>query len=461
MHSDIRESLDIYNGHQLTRYGSERIKTIFSKQSFLKYYLSVEMALLIGLVEAGIAERECIEYYTECTRDIKVEEWEEAEKRYGHEIASLSFLLGEKCPRCARYIHLGATSNDIIDTAWALIIRDALNVIEDELKAVINKLISLTIEYQDVIAIGRTHGQHALPITLGFKFANYVYELTRTYERLMECKKRVIRGKIGGAVGTKAAWGDRGIVVENSALRHLRLEPHIISTQVAPRDGFAELVLNLSILGSQLDRLGLEVRELSRTEIGEMAEGFDRIGSSTMPHKRNPVVSERVSGLARVMRALAVTALENIPLMHERDLTNSSSERIAIPLAFILIDQMLNDVLNVLENIVIDKERMRANLELTGGASLSEALMVKLALKGIPRHIAYLKVRELIRRAYERGINFKEAVIEDEEIKRIVDLHEIEEALRYENYLGVYKALIMRTLDYSRRVLGGAQLLSP
>ncbi len=296
---------------------------------------------------------------------------------------------------------------------------------------------------------GRTHGQHAVPITLGFKFANYVYEFSRSLERICECEKRVVRSKISGAVGTMAAWMGKGLIVESTASKELGLEPHTISTQVAPRDGFAELVSNLAILASQLDRFALEVRELSRTEIGEVYEAVKRVGSSTMPQKRNPVTAERISGLAKIARSLTIAALENIPLMHERDLTNSSSERVLIPHIFMVLDQMLVDMEKLLNTIHIDEEAMRKNLLLTKGAIMAEALMVKLVEKGMARHEAHKLLSELASRVGEE--DFYTILVKDSRVLSYLTTEEIRELMKYENYLGNYRELIHRSISYAQK----------
>ncbi|MEM4848700.1 MAG: adenylosuccinate lyase, partial [Ignisphaera sp.] len=341
---------------------------------------------------------------------------------------------------------------DIVDTVWALIINDALSIVMYRLRKVIEALSNMAIEHSKTLMVGRTHGQHALPITFGFKLANYVYELARSYERLCECRKRVIRGKMSGAVGTMAAWGDKGLAVEKYAMEYLGLEPHAISTQVVPRDGFAELVSNLAILGCQLDRFALEIRELSRPEIGEVYEAVKRIGSSTMPHKRNPVTAERISGLAKVLRSLVGIALENIPLMHERDLTNSSSERILIPHAFLIIDQMLIDMEKLLSVIYVDKEAMKRNLGLGRGSIMAEAVMVKLVEKGMPRYLAHKKLQE-IAIAISGNEDFLEKLLKDEEISRLFTREELENIINYANYVGQNENLIGRAIAYAKTVL--------
>ena len=435
------------------RYGSKELRKLFYPDNIIQRYILVEKALIKGLVEAGLIPRKCIEQIEECVKDVRASEVYELEKKIGHDIAALTYILGERCGECGKYVHLGATSYDIVDTAWALIFRDALELVKAKLKSIINRLLELSYKYMDLVMVGRTHGQHALPITLGFKLANYVYELTRSYERICDLEKRVILGKISGAVGTMAAWGDKGLIVESKTLEHLGLKPHIITTQVAPRDGFAELVSVLAILGSQLDRLALEVRELSRPEIGELYEAVERVGSSTMPHKRNPVTAERISGLARILRSLVITALENIVLMHERDLTNSSSERIMLPHVFLVIDQMLEDTLFLLNHLGVDDNAIKRNLELSRGLILTEAVMVKLVEKGIPRHIAHRKLVELSRKAIAEGKTLEQALLEDGFIAEHLSREEIKELMDPVKYLGSYKALIERTRSYVEETL--------
>jgi len=433
------------------RYGSKEIREIFSLRNIVKTYIKVEAALMAGLVEAGLAPRGCVEVLEKCSEDIEVKEVYELERVLGHDIASLTYLLGERCGSCGGYVHLGATSYDIVDTTWALLLREGLGVVKRKLRGVLEDLADLSIRYREALMPGRTHGQHALPITLGFKLANYVYELSRSYERICSLEARLIRSKISGAVGTMAAWSDKGLEVERKASEVLGLEPHVITTQVAPRDGFAELVSVLAILASQLDRLALEVRELSRTEISEIYEAGERIGSSTMPQKRNPVISERISGLAKIMRGMVMTALENIALMHERDLTNSSSERILIPHSLVTIDQMLEDTQRLLKTIYIDVGKMSENLKLTRGAIMAEAVMIKLVEKGLPRHRAHKKLAELTRSMGNRSL---EEVLEmDEEVSKILSREEIKAALDPKRYLGSYRELIDRAIEYMEWVL--------
>lgn len=430
------------------RYGSEEMRELFSSGNIVRTYIRVESALLNALADAGLAPQHCKNFLESCGKDVSYEEVYERERILGHDIASLAYILGERCGECGKYVHYGATSYDIVDTAWSLLIREAMKLTSSKLKVVIGKLIELARKYSDALEVGRTHGQHAEPITFGFKFSNYIYELTRSLERLKEAEKRAVKLKISGAVGTMAAWEGKGLEIERSMAKQLDLEPHLISTQVAPRDGFAELISSLAILASQLDRFAFEVRELSRTEIGEMSELSEGIGSSTMPHKRNPVTAERISGLAKLMRSYVIASLENIPLMHERDLTNSSSERILIPHAFLTIDQMLNDMIKLLGSLYIDEEAVMRNLEMSKGAILSEKLMIAMVKRGYARHEAHKKVM-MIARSLEKGESFLEAALKDPEISRLFGKEELEEELRPEKYLGNYRELIERVISYA------------
>ncbi len=417
------------------RYGSSEMRRIFDLGSRVQYMVRVELALLKALMKVGmIPQCEIREVH------VKPEEVAKVEKEIGHDIMALAIVLEEKLGECGKYVHLGATSYDIVDTAWALQIRDALNVTLKKLKIVIEELKSLTLKYKNLVMVGRTHGQWALPITLGFKIANYVYELSRSYERLIESGKRVVRLKLSGAVGTMAAWGHKGLEIERFVSEELGLEPHAITTQVAPRDGFAEIIANLAILASQLDRFAIEIRELSRPEIGEVIEGVGRgqVGSSTMPHKANPVTAERISSLAKYLRALPVTSFENIPLWHERDLSNSANERIIIPHAFLAIDEILESTIKLIKKLRVNEERIKRNLKEACKYNLAEALMVKLVLeKGMKRSDAHRIVMEKIR----DGKTI-------EEIARELGVR----PPTCEEYLGETENLIERALRYAEEV---------
>ncbi len=441
------------------RYGSEEMRCIVSRENFVRKLIEVEIALLGALADAGLAPRHCEEIVKRCASNIDPKDVDRLEQSIGHDIAALAILMAERCGECGKYVHLGATSYDIVDTAWSLVLREALSLIKRRLASIIEKLATLADRHRHTLMVGRTHGQHALPITLGFKFANYVYELSRSLERLIECEKRVIRAKISGAVGTMAAWGSKGFVVEQGVCRRLGLDPHIISTQVAPRDGFAELASVLAILASQLDRFAIEVRELSRPEIDELVEGVERVGSSTMPHKRNPVISERISSLAKVMRSLVIATLENVPLWHERDLSNSAAERIVIPHMLLVMDQMLLDFEKLLNVLKAKPENMVKNLEVTRGLIASECLMIKLVERGYPRHEAHALLMKLSKRVYEEGKHFREVV--SEALRNVLSDEDVDACFDYSRYLGMANELIDRAIDYARKILENVRSGAP
>lgn len=436
------------------RYGSRELRRIFSRENIISRMIDVEVALVKALEECGVIPKGYYEGLRKCAYAVKVEDVDRYESILGHDVMALTAAINDVCGDFGKYVHYGATSNDVIDTAWALVIRDALRIIKDKLVGVIELLIKLTLEYRDTLMVGRTHGQHALPITLGFKFANYVYEFTRSLERLVCAEARVVKGKMAGAVGTMAGWRGRGLSVESIVMRELGLKPHEISTQVVPRDGFAELINALAILASQAERLGIEVRELMRPEILELAEGTEgRVGSSTMPHKGNPILCEKLSGLARVLRGLSTSALENIPLWHERDLSNSSAERILIPHAFLIVDEVLDTLTKVLGNLKVFPANMIKNLELSKGLIMAESLMLRLTDKGLSRYEAHKLVRKLVSKALSEGSDLTSVAKSDEEVLKYLSVSEITDALNYREYLGNYRELIERAINYARSVL--------
>ena len=438
------------------RYGSGEMRRLLSRDSLVEAMKRVEVALAEALEEAGVAPRGVAEAVRRAAETVTAEEVYRLEReKTGHDVAALVELLAERAGgEAARWVHYGATSNDIVDTAWALVLRDALGLLRARLAEVIRRLSGLARETRGVVMPGRTHGQHALPITLGFKLANYVYELSRSMERLCGAEERLLRAKIGGAVGTMAAWGDRAFEVRRLVAEKLGLRPHPVTTQVAPRDGHAELAAALAILASQLDRLATEVRELARPEIMELWEDRgEAIGSSAMPQKANPVTAERISGLARAARGLALGFLENIVLWHERDLSNSSFERLAVPHLILTLDQMLLDTLRLLERLRYSPENMRRNLELTRNTVVTEKLLNMLIEAGLPRPEAYRLARRAARKALEEGKALGEAAAEVPEIARLIPRERLLEELRPERYTGQAERLVEEALAYAENVL--------
>ncbi|MEO2241627.1 MAG: adenylosuccinate lyase, partial [Euryarchaeota archaeon] len=389
-----------------SRYGSEELRRVFSEENRVARMLEVEAALVRALSEAfdfvpEEAADEVERAVEEITRDEEelrrfVERVKEIEAEIRHDVMALVRALSERCEVGGDYVHLGATSNDVIDTAHALILRDAIRVIYRKLRRLAGLLADRAEEYADLPIVGRTHGQHAVPTTLGMKFAIWAREVVRHLERLRECAERVLVGQLSGAVGTMAALGEKGPEVERRVMELLGLRPVTVSNQVIQRDRYAELISVLALIGSTLDKIAREIRHLQRTEIRELEEPFDperQVGSSTMPHKRNPIRSERVCSLAKVLRSNVQVALENVPLEHERDLTNSASERVLFPEQFLLLDEMLDLTITNLEGLRVNEENIRRNLHLTKGLNMAEALMVELVKRGMGRQEAHELVR--------------------------------------------------------------------
>jgi adenylosuccinate lyase len=373
------------------------------------------------------------------TKSVKVERVKAIEKEIKHDIASLVRALSEQCGESGAYVHLGATSYDIVDTANALQLKNAISIIEGKLSALKCILQKQAGRHKETIMIGRTHGQHALPITLGFKFAVWGYEVSRHLERLEDCKTRVLVGKMSGAVGTQASLSEHATRIQELVMKRLGIRAAEISTQIIQRDRYAEYACVLSMIASSLDNFATEIRELQRPEIGELFESFEKkkqVGSSTMPHKRNPETCERICGLARIIRSLSIPALENTVTWHERDLTQSSAERFIFPEVSILTDYLLFLMSNVVDNLRVDKKRMLMNIDLTQGRTMSEAVMMALTRKGVNRQEAHELLRQLTIKSEVEKRHFREILLENKLVTNTLKEKEIDEALNPKNYLG-------------------------
>jgi adenylosuccinate lyase len=310
------------------------------------------------------------------------------------------------------------------------------------------------LRYKKTLMMGRTHGQHALPITLGFKFAVWMREISRHITRLRQCRERVLVGKMSGAVGTQAGLGANAMQIQELVMQRLGLKAADISTQIVQRDRHAELICLLALIASTLDNFATEIRELQRPEIGELYEPFEverQVGSSTMPHKRNPETCERICGLARIVRSLVTPALENVVTWHERDLTQSSAERFTLPETCILVDYMLFLMTNIIANLRVDEKRMLKNMELTQGRAMSEAVMIALTKKGVSRQEAHELLRKLTIKSEAENRHFKEILLEDKVVRSKLSEKEIAEALKPKNYLGTAKEQVVRMVKKTLR----------
>jgi adenylosuccinate lyase len=433
------------------RYGTAEMRRIFEEETRVQKMLDVEAALAWAHAEVGDIPRKDAEKIATMasTKYVKLSRISEIEREIKHDVASLVRALAEACGPSGAYVHLGATSYDIVDTANALRLKGAIVLIEQKMDDFEKILMEKALQYKGTLMMGRTHGQHALPITLGFKFAVWMRGVSRHIERLRQVKERVLVGKMSGAVGTQAGLGINAVKIQELVMQRLGIKAAEISTQIVQRDRHAELVCLLAGIVSSLDNFATEIRELQRPEIGELSEPFEaekQVGSSSMSQKRNPELCERVCGLARIVRSLAIPALEDVVTWHERDLTQSSAERFILPETCILTDYMLFLMNNIVANLRIDEKRMLKNIELTQGRVMSEAVMTALISKGMNRQEAHELLRKLtIKSEVERQL-FKETLLEDKVVSQILGQKEIEEALKPKNYLGTAKEQIAHVI---------------
>jgi len=423
------------------RYGTREMRRIFDEENRLQRMLDVEAALAWAHSEVGNIPRKDAEKIMKMAlvKHVRLTRVKAIESEIRHDVMAMVRALAEACGPSGAYVHLGATSSDILDTATAIQLKEALELIEKKLNDFETILMNGTDRYKKTMMMGRTHGQHALPITFGLKFAVWMRETARHIQRLHECSKRVLVGKMSGAVGTQAGLGSHAMEIQQLVMKRLGVNQVEVSTQIVQRDRFAELICLLVVIASTLDKIAIEIRELQRTEIGEVFEFFERkiqVGSSTMPHKHDPQTCETVCGLAKIMRSLAVPALENVPTWHERDMTQSSAERFIIPQACILADYMLVLMTNVLTNLQIDEERMLRNMELTQGRMMSEAVMLALTRKGMGRQKAHELVRKLAMKSDVEKRLFKTVLLEDNAVRDMLSEKEIDKVLDPRNYLG-------------------------
>jgi adenylosuccinate lyase len=432
------------------------MRRIFDEENRLQKMLDVEAALAWAHGQVGNIPKEDAQKIVEkaSTKYVKLSRVKEIEKEIRHDVMALVRALAEACGSSGEYVHLGATSSDMLDTATALQLKEAVNLIEERLNELEAVLLARAEQHKTTIMMGRSHGQHALPTTFGFKSAVWTREVSRHIQRLRDCKGRLLAGKMSGAVGTQAGLGSKALEIQELVMERLGIKAADISTQIIQRDRYAELTCILAILASTLDNVASEIRELQRPEIAEAFEAFEQkkqVGSSTMPHKRNPMISERICGLAKILRSLVSPALENVPTWHERDLSQSSCERFVIPEECILIDYMLTLMINVLKGLKVDEKRMRKNMEITQGRMMSEAVMLALAKKGLGRQKAHELTRELAIKSHNEQRNFKRVLSENSAIKDLLSQKEIEEVIEPKNYLGTATKQIEQVIEKTRQ----------
>ncbi len=422
------------------RYFYPEMKRIWTEENKLETWLKVEATLAKAHAKLGNIPQSAAEEIERKANPsfVKLERVKAIEENIQHDLMSMVEALTEVCEGEAKnYVHLGATSYDIEDTSLALQFRDSMSIIESDLNEFKNALLNLANTHKETICVARTHGQHALPTTYGMKFALWAVEVQRHLERLNDAKRRVLVGKMTGAVGTGASHGEKSEEIHRLVMQELNLEPVLISTQVVQRDRHAELITKLALVAATLDKMAKEIRNLQRTEIAEVMEPvkIGQVGSSAMPHKRNPHKSERICGLARIIKSFVYPAMENVSLEHERDLTNSAPERIIYAEAFILLDYMLKQMSQILNGLEFNYENIRKNLELTKGLIMTENVMNGLVKKGMPRQEAHEFLRNCSSEVIKTGKSLKEVLI-NKDISKYFTESELEWYLNPKNYLG-------------------------
>jgi adenylosuccinate lyase len=394
---------------------------VWSDERKLETWLEVEVAALDGWADLGVVPRTAADAIRAGARTPSPAEVADRERETGHDLAAFVDVVQDDLGEEGRWLHYGLTSSDIVDTALALQIRDAGALVLEGVDRSLAFVTARAEEHRETLCIGRTHGVHAEPTTFGLKLAGWAFELDRERHRLRRALEAMRVGKLSGAVGTYSATDPE---LERIALERLGLEPEPVSTQIVPRDRHADLLSTLALVASSLDRFATEIRHLARTEVREVQEPFGKgqKGSSAMPHKRNPVVAERICGLARVVRAAAQVGLENIALWHERDISHSSAERVVIPDAFLALDYMLDRFQWLMGGLVVLPERMRANLEASHGLFFSQRVLLALVESGLPRGDAYALVQQHALRAWDEGLDFRTLVEGDPRIAQRIDI---------------------------------------
>ncbi|SJZ80975.1 adenylosuccinate lyase [Selenihalanaerobacter shriftii] len=427
----------------IDRYTLPAMKKIWSEENKFAKWLEIEVAVCEALGELGDIPQEDVDKIKE-NSTFTVDRIKEIEKETRHDILAFLTAVAESLGSESKYIHLGLTSSDIKDTARSLQLKESAEIILERLEKVTKLLGEKAVEYKKVVMVGRTHGIHAEPITFGLKLANWYAEMERNIERFKAAKDRISYGKISGAVGTFANISPK---VEEMTCEALGLTPAPISSQILQRDRHAEYISVLAVIAGSLDKFATEIRNLQRTDILEVEESFKKgqKGSSAMPHKKNPITCERISGLSRVVRSNTISAYENQPLWHERDLTHSSVERIIFPDSNILIDYMLAKFETVIEKLRVLEDNMLRNLEQTNGLIFSQKVMLELVDKGLLRDDAYGLVQRNALKAWEDEKPFKDYLLEDEEVLKHLNEEEINKIFDYDYHLrnidAIYKRL--------------------
>lgn len=426
----------------IERYSRPKMKQIWSDKNKFDKWLQVEIAVCEAWTELGRIPPEAMPKIKKAT--VNFERMSELFKITHHDMTAFLNAISETVGEESRYIHLGLTSSDIMDTAQALQLRDAANLLLADINNLIKVLEDRALATKDTIMVGRTHGVHAEPITFGLKMVLWTQEMKRNHERLEQAKKIVSVGKISGAVGTYASVPPE---IEEIACKKLGLDFAPLSNQIIQRDRYAQFICTLAIIGSSLEKFATEIRSLQRTEILEAEEPFSpgQTGSSAMPHKRNPELCERICGLSRVLRGYALTSMENVALWHERDISHSSNERIILPDSCLALDYMLDIFTGVMKGLQIYPENMKRNLELTHGLIFSQHVMLALVGKGLSRQKAYELTQRNAMKAWQTQTPFLTLLKEDAEVMKHLSSRELNNIFDYRKFLKYVDTVYERT----------------
>ena len=436
----------------IPRYTHPEMGRIWSEERRFETWLQVEIAAAEAMAEVGIIPQDAARDIRERSK-FDVARINAIEEITQHDVIAFTTAVGEHIGPSARWLHFGLTSSDVVDTALALQMREAADLILKDLEGLMDAVRARAEEYRSTPMIGRTHGVHAEPMTFGLKLALWFAELQRDHDRMARARAVVSVGKISGAVGTFAHLDPS---VEARICRKLGLEPAPVSSQVIQRDRHAELMTSMAITGASLEKFALEVRGLQKTEIGEVQEPFGKgqKGSSAMPHKRNPIGSEQITGLARLLRGNAHAALENIALWHERDISHSSVERVILPDSFIVLDHMLRRFTRIVKGLVVNADRMRQNLELSRGVVFSGTVLLELAQRGISREQAYEWVQRNALRSYDEQKDFKQLLLADKDVMAVLDPKTVEDAFNLKVQLKNVDAIFDRVFGPAAAAAG-------
>lgn len=417
----------------IERYTRPEMGAIWTDENRYRKWLDVELAVCEAWAETGEIPPQSLQTIKE-KADFSVKRIEEIEKVVKHDVIAFLTSVAEKVGEDSRFIHLGLTSYDVVDTALSLLIKEALEKVQKDLNPLKDILKEQALQYKKTVMVGRTHGVHAEPITFGVKLLVWYEEVKRHLHRIENALEVISYGRISGSVGTYIHLDPK---IEVYALKKLGLKPAKVSTQVLQRDRHAEVLFALALIASSLDKFAAELRHHQKTEVLELEEPFTRgqKGSSSMPHKKNPVRAERISGLARVIRANLQVSMENISLWHERDISHSSAERIIFPDAFILTDFILAETTDIISHWKVNVERMKENVNLTRGLVFSQSVLLALMKKDIPREQAFQLVQMNSMKAWDEGRDFRELIQSDKEIGKILTEKEIDDCFSLDPYL--------------------------